>query len=502
MGKRKVLSVEEKIEILRQLENGVKNVEICRKYDLSSSTVSTLLKNKEKLQKAHNEQKSDCKRLKKCVKEEVDEALIKWFRCQRSANFAISGPILKIQAEKFAKEFGYPDFQCSNGWLDRFKSRYSINFGKMSGEATSVNFEDVKKWLEEKWPIMKSGYAEKDIYNADETGVFYNITPQHTLKFKGEKCFGGKMSKNRLTALVCANMSGCDKKKLLIIGKSKNPRCFKNVKKLPTEYDHSKKAWMTADIFRKFILKWDQELINKNRKILLLLDNCSAHPEISGLKNIRMEFLPPNSTSRLQPMDQGVIRSLKCHYRKQLILILLDKKEKNEPCKNLSILEAIRLLNDAWESVTPKTIQNAYRKAGLNLQETENNENDLELDSEYLWDNDLEINWDEFQTYVTIDDNLITSQMPTEESIIAEVKNSQEGSQNVESESDDEEEMIVTPPSTSQAMEYVEKLQTFLESKGASDEVFRAMSVIRRTVVKERQNKKKQMKLTSFFPSM
>ena len=75
-----------------------------------------------------------------------------------------------------------------------------------------------------------------------------------SIVFKGEKCFGGKFSKERISLLLTANMSGTDKLTPMIIGKSKKPRCFINVKSLPVIYESSKKAWTTADIFSKWVL--------------------------------------------------------------------------------------------------------------------------------------------------------------------------------------------------------------------------------------------------------
>jgi hypothetical protein len=85
------------------------------------------------------------------------------------------------------------------------------------------------------------------------------MTPNKILKFKGEKCSGGKMSKDRITVLVIASMTGTVKKKLLVIGKS-NPRCFKNVKRLPVDYKSNRRAWMVSEIFEKFLRDWDKEL--------------------------------------------------------------------------------------------------------------------------------------------------------------------------------------------------------------------------------------------------
>lgn len=312
LKKRKKLSLDFKVELIEMMQSGTTQSEVCKIHSLSSSTVSAIWSKREKiLQDCQNLPGSVTKR-RKCEHSEVDEALYKWFANARNINLPISGPILKIQAEKFAKQMYGSDITISSGWIDRFKTRHKICFGTVSGESNSVNYKEVDKWLNEVWAKVKNDYASDDIFNIDETGVFYNLMPDKTLKFKGETCKGGKMSKTRITALVGANMSGSEKRKLLIIGKSKKPRCFKNVKTLPVNYDANQKAWMTSTIFEKELRKWDSDLCKKNRKILLLVDNCTAHCDIS-LKNIKLMFFPPNVTSVLQPMDQGVIRSFKCH---------------------------------------------------------------------------------------------------------------------------------------------------------------------------------------------
>ena len=63
----------------------------------------------------------------------------------------------------------------------------------------------------------------------------------------------------------------------------------------------------------------DRKFVTEGRKIALIVDNCPAHPDVPGLQAINLIFLPPNTTSRTQPMDQGVIRSLKAHYRSILV---------------------------------------------------------------------------------------------------------------------------------------------------------------------------------------
>lgn len=114
-------------------------------------------------------------------------------------------------------------------------------------------------WTED-LPNLLEGYEPDDIYNADETALFFKCLPDKTFTFKGEKCHGGKQSKERLTLLQCVNVSGTDKLPLLIIGKSKRPRCFKGVKTLPVDYANNTKAWMTKILFKDWLKKVDKQM--------------------------------------------------------------------------------------------------------------------------------------------------------------------------------------------------------------------------------------------------
>ena len=84
-------------------------------------------------------------------------------------------------------------------------------------------------------PTLLSNYKLEDIFNADGFGIFYQCIPNKTLHLKSEKCSGGKISKIRITGLAAANSVG-DKRPMFVIGKSKAPRCIKNVTSLPCRY--------------------------------------------------------------------------------------------------------------------------------------------------------------------------------------------------------------------------------------------------------------------------
>jgi len=112
----------------------------------------------------------------------------------------------------------------------------------MVGESPAVNMTEVKKWKTEILEPLLMKYPKEDVFNLDETGLFYRLMTDQTLSFKGEKCSGGRLSKERLTVALCANMSGTEKMEPIIISKYGRPRCFKNVTNLPCVYKFNKKA--------------------------------------------------------------------------------------------------------------------------------------------------------------------------------------------------------------------------------------------------------------------
>ena len=150
--------------------------------------------------------------------------------------------------------------------------------------------------------IKKENLTLDQIYNADETGLFWRLLPNRILVC-GDEAHADELAKERLTVLGCANAAGTHKCELLVIGKSAHPRAFKNVNHLPVTYKANKRAWVTQDIF----LNWFNNNfateernhckkmgLGDNCKILLLLDNCPAHPDDERLfkkRNIIVKYL-------------------------------------------------------------------------------------------------------------------------------------------------------------------------------------------------------------------
>ncbi|XP_013793871.1 tigger transposable element-derived protein 6-like, partial [Limulus polyphemus] len=215
-----------------------------------------------------------------------------------------------------------------NGWLDRFQKRHNISCSVLSGKGASVNEETINDWgasVNEEtindWcsrlESMCEGYSLKDIFNADETGLFYRALPTHSQVICGDKCHGGKNSKERITVLLGCSATG-EKLTPLIIGRAANPRCFRgySTSSLSVTYQANKGAWMTSTIFKDCLQKLNNKMTLEKCKIIMFVDNYAAHPAMT-LSNVKLVFLPPNTTARLQPCDGGIIKAVKSTYRKK-----------------------------------------------------------------------------------------------------------------------------------------------------------------------------------------
>ena len=313
---------------------------------------------------------------------QLEKAMIDWFNQERCEGTTLSGPIVQGQAKDFHERIhgvGAGGFEGSSGWLRNFKSRHDIHEVRIRGEQRSADEAAATEYPPLLKKIIDEGqYGPEQIYNADETGLYFKMLPDRTLakRTDEQKTLGFNQAKNRVTILLCTNSTGTHKLPPLVIGKFAKPRCFHhlNMEMLPVVYDHSANAWMTSAIFenwfhRHFVPAVRRHLCQQRlpAKALLLLDNCGAHPKTlcSNDKKIVISFLPKNTTSKIQPMDMGIIATSKRLYRRQLVRSVTARDDLSLPdfLKKLTIKEAIYMFDSAWQEVSRQTIHGCWRRA-------------------------------------------------------------------------------------------------------------------------------------------
>ena len=112
------------------------------------------------------------------------------------------------------------------------------------------------------------------------------------------------------------------------------------------------------------------------------MDNVSSHggASVLSLSNVTVKFLPPNTTSCLQPLDAGIIQAFKLHFPKQLLTHVMTRIDScssaSEISKHVTVLNAITWIDKAWKAVEPVTITKCFHACGFPML----NESDIRVD--------------------------------------------------------------------------------------------------------------------------
>ena len=208
------------------------------------------------------------------------------------------------------------------------------------------------------------------------------------------------------------------------------------------------------------------------------MDNARVHPKQEDLEltNIRIHFMPPNTTSLIQPCDAGIINSFKCHFKnllRQRIGTFMDDDENAEIfAKKVTILDAIHLVSNAWKLVTPETIKNCFRSA-FKGQKPSDLYSDLELPTGFT-----------IETY--------------EAQLDLECRNGYDSNEdeddlstNDNHEQNDEESCPATPEPVVTPGEFLlclDKIRTFAQSHGATEDILKALTDLEALGVSKKLN--------------
>lgn len=474
---------------------------------VSQVTISKTLKRSNEILSQPKTINQDAKRQKQTKFPLMETALNEWFQYYQES-IPMSGDLIKQKGEFFLKNL-YPNekFEFSNGWLEKFKKRHHIRSFRCFGESGSVDMVSVELAL----PAIKErldSFELRDIYNMDETGLNYRMLADHSLASR--QLEGRKQGKERVTAVICTNGDGSDKLPLWIIGKFSKPRCFKNINlaSLNFKYNANKKAWMTIYLFEEWLKWFDSKM--EGRKVLLIMDNCPAHTKpqnLPSLQNTEVFYLPPNTTSKIQPCDAGIIRSFKAYYRRSFHKKLLHDVENGvlDPMK-VDILQAIKMCIAAWKDVKAETIFNCFQHCNIRtrpsntppateamIEEPELVEELNQQMRQFTFDNPMDINF--LLNYPSENEIFV---LPTEQDILQHMRVEEEPT--LADEMDDSEEPQKVPPSEALKMLDLVEL-SILQQDGNQRDALNKLQSLKDSFKKYHQSTLVQSTLDRYFLS-
>lgn len=275
---------------------------------------------------------------------------------------------------------------------------------------------------------------------------------------------------------------------------------------------------MDSKLFEEWVCGIDKKMELEGRKIALVVDNCPAHPHVSNLKAVKLTFLPPNTTSKTQPMDMGVIRSLKARYRRSLIRKMIRAVELKKPLPNISILDAMLMLQEAWSDLPADVIANCFKHAGISAEAQEravNDEDDPFFNLQEENDVDLQASLDRLKEIrpdllpedvdakSMIDIDVATSthgEFPTDEEIINEASGAAE---DPDDEDDDEEIVVVDEaprrPSCDEVNDAIELLNMVSLFANKGDAIRMPLEQLKAAIEEDRDSRKRQVTIEHFF---
>lgn len=123
---------------------------------------------------------------------------------------------------------------------------------------------------------------------------------------------------------------------------------------------------MNRTVFESWLKKFDEEMARQNRKVLLLVDNASPHFTEIDLTNVNLQYLPKNTTSKLQPLDSGIIASFKKQFwrlRSGKMCTIDDDEESILKIYQLDLKSAME--TGAWNNVNSTSIANCWRHCNI-----------------------------------------------------------------------------------------------------------------------------------------
>ena len=458
--------------------------------------------------------------------EKVDEAVYLWYIQKRSQGIPITGPILREKAQLFYQQLhgdsSSSTFQASTGWQWRFCQRHGIRQLSLQGEKLSADLDAPDPFREKLLKLIEDeGFTLEQIYNCDETGLYYRMLPEKTLAARSEnEAPGMKKQKERITLMACSNATGSHKLPLMFVGKAQNPRCFKHVNKsaLPVKYYAQMNAWVDSVIFADWFHKEFVPAVKKHMsekclpvKALLLLDNAPAHPNesilLSSDKSIKAMFLPPNTTALIQPMDQGVLESLKRRYRKSLLrkLLLLDQEGDSmiDFVKKINVKDAIYMTADAWDDIPSLTLSKSWLKllgTGHRITETSDDNAEEQTCEELAKQLDNNLSDSDISDWIGADNCDPGYQVLTDQDIVEQVTRT-DTQPSTENDPDSEsEDSSCDIPTNGEAMEMLDKCLAWYECQSdATPTSVMLLKRIRDLAAKQRYASLKQLTLHSYL---
>ena len=526
--KRKCLTVEEKMKVIKYSDDHhvCSQASIARHLGLAQPTVSSILKKRDHisslaakgLTNVRKDRSSNCELLEQGLESFFDSCRAKSLKTITYDMMIVKGRAIAdgLVERGLVERKDLPSTDSAwHSYMERFVRKRSIKSRRCYGESGDADDEAAKRFIDDVWPELFAS-VDRDasrVFNMDETGLFWRALPKRTLAVADEKLKGSKTQKDRVTFATTTCMDG-SKLPLHGIGTARLPRAVAAAHTTPAQvlggrWTANTKGWMNSGVFTQWLLELNQQFRRtRGKPVILLVDNCSAH-KVTDVEDrldfIKVVFLPPNTTSLIQPCDAGIIKSFKSTYRRSMLRKIgqlvddpsIEKLSTAGLKKNINMLHCLQFAKGAWDAVETSTIVNCWRHAGFYT-------DDAQVDPE-LPGAEAEDDNDDLQELADLDvDAPCTSQAPdSTDDIVDMLAANVEANHGDDNGDDDDDDDLPgsapQQPTTQDIFNALDVLRSALYAVKAGDKQHREISDIETFLSTRAASRSQQTTLDSFF---
>lgn len=366
--RRGFVSLKDKMEVVTRIERGEEISDVCTALNLSPSNVASILKDKDRIKRSFF---ASCQVAPTRIQSDLSETVEKVPAPHTDDLNQHHGPTTsrKVKTPK----------KMSN--LGTNKSIVEDNSNPII-----VDTEAASKFPSHFKHIVDEGdYPPDLVFNVVETGLYWKKMPPRTYISRDEYFTPGfKSSKDCMRLIVGGNASGTFRLKPLLVYHIETPQVMMGIPKtlLPVIWKSNKKVTVTQSIFGEwysYFCSAVAQFCNDRKlppKVLLVLDNVTGHltnlSDIRSAVNVKVLYLPVNTSSVLQPMDQGVVATFKAFYHQKVMKELVQEIASSNVTvsgywNSYNILNAVDHICTAWYEIPASLMNCAWRKLWPNF---------------------------------------------------------------------------------------------------------------------------------------
>ena len=217
--KRDSISFETKQAIIRKVQAGEKVAAIARDMGKNRSTIATIWSDRKRILKHIDSvvpmKSTIISKRRGQALEQTEKMLVQWLEDKQARRMPVSFGLIQEKATSLFEDIkakqgegsNEEPFVASHGWFHRFKKRANLHHVKIAGEAASADKMAAEAFPAEFKKILdEGGYSPKQVFNVDETALFWKKMPDRSYISKEEKSLPGyKVAKERITLRVLSH---------------------------------------------------------------------------------------------------------------------------------------------------------------------------------------------------------------------------------------------------------------------------------------------------------